>query len=189
MIARSLLAIALLAVSLGLAACSQDSGRDLAAPTSSDEGPVPAGDADAVVWEGPQADQGMALGILRTVVRKVTELVNGLLGGTVRNGRFQLDFPPGSFLGILPVTIFDLGRSTPTCDLFPEGLLFQRPVRLTIDVRGTEFDNDDSTILWWDPDREEWIDVGGHYSPERHTISTELEHFSTYGVGRRRDIR
>lgn len=178
--------------SLGCSSLEEDPGTPMEA-TPHSSGPIDQGLLDAVPVVGPILDSvtgiGDQLGPLERVISAVSRLINGLLGGKVQNGRYTLEFKPGSFNGLLRISIVDLGRERPGCDLFPEGVLFERPARLTVDLRGTPFDDGNVTVYWFDPATREWVDVGGVYSPATHSISTELEHFSTYAVDRKRGTR
>lgn len=96
-----------------------DAPLQLDAPHSG--GPVVQGLLDGAII-GPILNSvtgvGDQLGRVQSVVTTVSRLINGLLGGKVQNGRYKLEFQPGSFKGLLNISIVDLGRERPGCD-FP----------------------------------------------------------------------
>lgn len=113
---------------------------------------------------------------------RVFEWIDGAEGGTIENGRFSLNFAPGAFPGRIKIELIDTTEDYLKCELYPEGIYFNAPVVLTVDVAETTGD-DDMTTLYWN-DRGDWTDVGSWYSSGEHTVSTNLEHFSEYAPGR-----
>lgn len=113
---------------------------------------------------------------------RVTKWINGSVGGRIENGRFSVTFAPGAFAGNRRIELIDSTEEYLECELFPEGIYFNAPVTLTVDLEGTTGD-DYSTTVYWNDD-ETWVDVGSWYSSGEHTVSTDLDHFSEYRPGR-----
>lgn len=111
------------------------------------------------------------------VVRKV---VNGGLGGEITNGRYKVVFSPGAFTGLKTITLTNEGMVDGRCSVQPEGLYFNAPVLLSIDLTGMDQDSPYASIEWWDPHAYEWIDLGASYDPATHVVSLNLYHFSSY---------
>ncbi len=111
--------------------------------------------------------------------------INGRAGGVVAAGRIALVFPPGAFPGTRSISleVQDAGGYV-ECHLFPEGLQFQTPVQLSISLLNTTGDAQGTTIYWYDPDTDAWVDMLGAYDPLGHRVVAKLQHFSTYRTGR-----
>ena len=114
--------------------------------------------------------------------RRVTQWIDGARGGTVVNGRFSVTFAPGAFANSLEIILIDATDEFLECHLFPEGILFEAPVALSVDLEETTGDDAATTVYW--NDRDEWVDVGSWYVSGEHTVSTDLDHFSEYRPGR-----
>jgi hypothetical protein len=113
---------------------------------------------------------------------RATKWINGSTGGTIENGRFSVTFAPGAFSGSRRIELIDSTDEYLECQLFPEGIYFTAPVVLTVDLEGTNGDDQSTTVYWNDDDT--WVDVGSWYSSGEHTVSTDLDHFSEYRPGR-----
>lgn len=115
-----------------------------------------------------------------------TLVIDGSAGGALSCGRFALIIPPGAFRGTEAITIEHTSDLYVECKLGPEGLQFDVPVTLVIDLANTSGDAGDATVYWYDPNPllTLWVDIGGAYDPVTHTIATELAHFSTFRPGR-----
>ncbi|MBD3335221.1 MAG: hypothetical protein GF355_06865 [Candidatus Eisenbacteria bacterium] len=115
-------------------------------------------------------------------------LIRPGVGGTLVVGRFTVTIPPDAIeepmlLRIMDLTIERAGLVM--TEIGPHGYEFVKPVTLTMDLEGTSLENaEDATIFWYDREQEAWVDVGGTFNPDDHTVSTKLDHFSRYGGGR-----
>ena len=99
------------------------------------------------------------------------------LGGTFAAGRVVLSIPPRALTEPITLKISDssYGSMTIIGELLPHGQVFLKPVTLGFDLRGTVAED-------WENGG--WVDIGGTHDLDSHILSVELEHFSTYGVGR-----
>jgi hypothetical protein len=122
------------------------------------------------------------------LVQSTVETISGTVGGVVTKGRFTVEVPPGAFDGTGDITI-----EVPD----PEVLLvnlhiakvpndFNVPVTLEISFAGLEggFDTNPAyfSIFWFDEEAKRWKMLPSVVDLERQTVSTQLDHFSTYGV-------
>ena len=118
--------------------------------------------------------------------------IDGLRGGIVSNGRFQLLIPPGAIAGRATVTITVPDPTVLRCELSispPELNGFLVPVQLVADYSGTLGPGpgspapSDPALLWFDELNQRWVRMpGSAVSSWNNTISTPLPHFSDYGV-------
>jgi hypothetical protein len=70
-------------------------------------------------------------------------------------------------------------------DLGPHGAEFDVPVELSIDLSGSSLATaPDVTLYWWDEAHAQWVDVGGVWDAQSGTLTSELDHFSSYRPGR-----
>jgi hypothetical protein len=111
-----------------------------------------------------------------------TRLVRADKGGVVKYGRFQVTFPAGALKEDTYITIRDPGLRYMMCDLEPEGIRFNQPVELEVDLKGTGITGDTWTIFWWNPATGLWEDQHGVFSGDR--VNASLGHFSTYAPGK-----
>jgi len=138
-------------------------------------------------------NSGLTLGsILDPLVRLIFKFVNinGLLGGTVANGRWRLDVPAGAIAGSATVGIGVPSASSFGCQLeiLPASMNhFSTPVRLTANCRDIDRDQLKDWVIWWfDPAAKKWVQVqGSSVDLTRGTVSAPLPHFSAYAVGPR----
>ncbi len=110
----------------------------------------------------------------------VSQVIDGSLGGVITNGRYLLRISPGAFAGVRTIEVVDPHAEDLRCLLYPEGLHFDAPVRLAIDLSGTDADVPGMTVEWWDPVGEAWMDMGGEYVAPEHAVDCPLQHFSAY---------
>jgi len=182
-IALILAGILVASVALLLPGCSSERSRnELSSPApSSDEQFYrvlePAGDV------APQARSARAVEVLEEIGTKV-EFFQGQKGGVIHLGRLTLTVPPGALRGPQNIRMDVLGNGYVETNLFPEGLTFETPALLEMNLRGTDFDGGDATIYWYDPAAGAWIDLHGTYDPKTHKVSAEIPHFSSYRSGR-----
>lgn len=189
--AAGLAAIALLLI----AGCGSDraSGPIGPDPVSDEPGFLSPGDgaAPAVVLgrgdngRGKELVPGSGPSNFVFVLNRATARIDGAVGGTLTCGRFQLTLPPGAFAGNRVITILDTSWPFVECRLLPEGLQFDVPVTLAVDLRNTTGDSPTTTVFWFDPSQplNSWVDVGSSYVAASHLVVTQLHHFSTYRPG------
>lgn len=159
------------------------------------ESPPPEGDGATLI-------EGLDLGIPGLLPEDVPDFVGDVLDGVLIPGNLVTNVTPG-LGGRLQHSIFtlDVPEQAVKADtqfeliveegdgvkvsLFPEGLQFERPVTLTMDLSQiVGFEGPDLTMYWWDPAAKEWVNIGGHWDRDARTLSIELWHFSDYSCGR-----
>lgn len=111
--------------------------------------------------------------------------IEGEVGGFVSNDRITVVFPPGAFRGSRVISL-DVQNTNGyiECHLFPEGLTFDLPVDLSMSLLNSTGDSQSTTVYWYDPDTDTWVDMQGAYDPSAHDVVAKLHHFSTYRAGR-----
>lgn len=124
--------------------------------------------------------------IVKTVdtVLTVTKPISGLVGGVVSAGSFRLDVPAGAINGDVTITMKTRGSLVHLEISPPEANGFSRPVTLTRSFPGmTERNLNQLGVFWYDPANNDWVLLDSSVSdPKAHTVSAQLEHFSTYQV-------
>lgn len=110
----------------------------------------------------------------------VSQVIDGAVGGVITNGRYIVRLSPGAFTGQRTIEVVDPHAEDLRCVLYPEGLYFDAPVSVEIDLTGTGADVPGMTVEWWDPVGEAWVDMGGQYVAPEHSVVCPLEHFSAY---------
>ncbi len=112
-------------------------------------------------------------------------MVSAEFGGTVTNGRITLEFPAGALSEDTEITIDMLADGTLGVNLSPHGIQFNKPVTMSMDLRGTTAEgmSDQTSTLWWNEDWEQWEKMEKAASGS-NVESSYLSHFSRYqGVG------
>jgi hypothetical protein len=113
----------------------------------------------------------------------VAVLVSAEQGGTVRLGRYQLDFPPGALAEDTEITIRQSSPSSMTLELGPHGIQFAKPVVLSADVAGVELEGQSTVVgvRWFNESTGSWQPIAEQ--PIGATrVSAELHHFSGYDI-------
>ena len=109
-------------------------------------------------------------------------MIDGAEGGTLSLGRFTLTVPAGAWSGRATVTIHQPNPALLQCSLEVSGVenQFAVPVTLTTDLSYTGAAANEAGMVWFDPASAAWwlIESGANGS----SISTNLSHFSQYGV-------
>lgn len=123
---------------------------------------------------------GLLSDIAQSGLKIVRVTVNGLVGGTVQNGRYKVSFAPGAFAGSQNITVTDANLPSGAVELGPHGLNFSGEVTLEINLNGTSWDSPHATIDWYDPSSGTWVDMHGTYDASTHRVTATLPHFSTY---------
>jgi hypothetical protein len=111
-----------------------------------------------------------------------TRLVKALKGGDVKYGRYTVTFPSGALPRDTYITVRDPGSGYLMCNLEPEGIHFNVPVDLEVDLKNTGISGSDWTIFWWNPTAGVWEDQEGTFSGDK--VNAPLSHFSTYAPGK-----
>lgn len=124
--------------------------------------------------------------VISSLVKIVSGVVNGLLGGVVRNGDWTVTVPPGAYSGNGVVTIMVPDPSARACDLSiaPANLnQFSTPVSLTCKLQTLDQART-YVIQWWDPSANRWVDLPTTRDTTKLTCSALLPHFSIYRCGK-----
>ncbi len=108
-------------------------------------------------------------------------------GGTLRMGDNRVYFPPGALAEDTTVTILREGDTT-TFELSPDGIQFQKPVTLTLEMAplggfGSHQPFSIPSIYYYNESTTQWENIGGVPDFSKRVISTHIEHFSRYGTG------
>jgi hypothetical protein len=125
----------------------------------------------------------------------VSAVMDGAKGGTLRCGRFLLSVPAGAFEGEGTVSMSMPDSTVMVVDLeISPGELndFKEPVKLCLLTDGTDLEEEELQIYWWDPDREDWKALGCDKDLSDDTavtgtsegLLTHLSHFSRYSGGK-----
>jgi hypothetical protein len=130
---------------------------------------------------------GSVVGGLVNLVFRVLNIV-GSIGGSLTNGRWRVDVPPGAFDGTATVGIGVSSSTSGSCQLEispADKNHFLTPVRLTADCSSVPSDQlKDYVIYWFNPTTQVWVPVDGSTVDLIHkTVSAPLQHFSGYAVG------
>jgi hypothetical protein len=177
----SALALSLILV---LAGCGVDHGSNSGQPSGTPDSQFFRTDSNGAA--GPVA-QGVKpiKGTRVAVPEDQTVLIDGSVGGAVALHEYSLSVPAGAFEGTLEVKVEDPDNGFVECKLYPEGLAFDVPVTLTMDLSSIAIaDGESATIYWWDPSAGVWVDMHGTWDPATRTVSAQLPHFSDYRGGR-----
>lgn len=113
--------------------------------------------------------------------------VDPALGGSFDAGRVTVSIPRDALYEPITLEISEKNSNSMAVigELLPHGQVFQRPVTLSFDLRGTPAEDwEDACIFWFDDENGAWVGIGGTHDPNTHVLSVKLEHFSHYGVGR-----
>jgi hypothetical protein len=125
----------------------------------------------------------------------VSAVIDGAKGGSLRCGRFLLSVAAGAFEGEGTVSMSMPDSTVMVVDLeITPGELndFKEPVKLCLLTDGTDLEEEELQIYWWDPDREDWKALGCDKDLSDDTaitgtsegLLTNLSHFSRYSGGK-----
>ena len=115
-------------------------------------------------------------------------MLNEALGGTVRNGRWRVEVPPGAVVGSARVAVVpNTGHpGIVSLGIYPsEKNYFAKPVRLVVDCRSVPTPQLRTWFIsWYNPATGTWVRVpGSTVDTRKKTVSAPLSHFSAYMVG------
>lgn len=108
------------------------------------------------------------------------------VGGTLKLGFNRVHFPPGALAEDTLVSIVREGYDT-IFDLSPDGIEFEKPVRLTLEMpptggfgarRAFSF----PAIWYYNETTSQWEGIGGTPDFSRRVVTANIEHFSRYGT-------
>jgi hypothetical protein len=147
-----------------------------------------------VVANGRAASSAGLLTTTSTLIDGVASLlvkvinIVGDVGGSLTNGRWRVDVPPGAIDGTAAVSVGVSSLTSSRCSLQIAPLSknhFANPVRLTVDCSGVPTGQLKTYVIYWyNPSRGTWDPVEGSVVDLNHkTVSAPLQHFSTYATG------
>jgi hypothetical protein len=192
---RKASALSLIAgISLALGGCSQSplSPENTAQNPEAAAPPIVRFEADSIDYVsapvGSTVDGSVNLATGLTTTVSSTVKVDGSQGGMVRAGRFSVRLPAGAFSGTAIVTLSMPDSTVMICDLSispSSANKFRYPALLTADLSSSRLtDASTFTTYWYNPTRLTWVSLYAKSSTSGSTITTALDHFSTYGSGK-----
>ena len=144
----------------------------------------------AYVWAPVAEKAGDPLPPVAVTERDVSRSsdIDGDKGGSVHVGRFTVTVPPGAFSGPATVTISMPDSSLMICELSITPLsanAFQVPVLLTADLSSPGLaDASEFTMYCYDVNGCKLVNLFSKSRVDGASLTTALEHFSTYGAGK-----
>lgn len=113
-----------------------------------------------------------------------SSMVSAQYGGTVTNGRVTLTFPAGALNEDTQITIDMLDDGTLGVELSPHGIQFNKPVTMSMDLRGTtgEGMGNDAQTYYFNEDTGLY-ELQDKLPGGSDTCNAELHHFSKYKGG------
>ena len=182
-IGRYLLALCLTSLTLWAFGCSENS------PFAPDGEPEYLVNPSFVQMDNPQ------LGTMQACISwtsiQPTELARKMVssrdGGVVRGGRYTLTFPKRSLPYDAEIVIKEYWPDILVWEMEPHGIVFSRPVKLTVDLSGTSAAGSRKPLLllYYNEELRRWeIIPSRHYPKQRDPNKFEayLKHFSRYAL-------
>ena len=114
-----------------------------------------------------------------------SQTVDGALGGSLSVGSFRIDVPAGAFQGSVTISITQSDPNILVCDIGispPSANGFAVPVTIVSKLPSATAMNDQ--WLWYDASVNAWRPIGSAPNTVTLELSSQLWHFSTYGVER-----
>jgi hypothetical protein len=150
----------------------------------SDDQTLPDGGSAPMIDPAPEDELPLGGGGTQNQGTMLTEA----LGGTVRNGRWRVEVPPGAVVGSARVSVTPNSSRAGIVSLgiFPsEKNYFATPVRLVVDCRTVPTSKLRGWFIsWYNPATGIWTRVpGSTVDSRRKIVSAPLSHFSLYCVG------
>jgi hypothetical protein len=111
-------------------------------------------------------------------------LVSADKGGVVGNGRVSLEIPAGALDEDTYISMEMVDKSNLVVEFGPEGLVFNKPVTMTMKLTGTVAENRAATtrIKWYNPENGKWDEIPNLPVASPDKVGALLEHFSKYGA-------
>jgi hypothetical protein len=114
-----------------------------------------------------------------------SSMVSAEFGGTVSNGRVTLQFPPGALDTDTEISIELLTDGTLGVELSPHGIQFNKPVVMSMDLRGTTAEGmSEQTSTYY------WNELKGYYELQEkvdgadpNANASAIYHFSKFNSG------
>ncbi|HET7321102.1 MAG TPA: hypothetical protein VFI96_01315 [Longimicrobiaceae bacterium] len=107
-------------------------------------------------------------------------------GGRLQFLGFAVDVPAGA---VSRVTQFSIrlpvdpqGSEHVVAEFGPHGATFAVPVTIELPYAGTSVFGEPSSVLWWNSDVDDWVDMGATVTADGERLSTTTTHFSIYGT-------
>jgi len=184
--ARRTAALAIVTVlgAVALAGCAALPSAPQGAPGTIEARLVRAPESAGLVGDLLGGTTGTVTGLTQTTL----ESISGTLGGTVRTGRFSIVVPPGAFDGTGDISIDVPDSNALLVKLHITQVPNEFKVPVTLKVSYENFDGNPEAdpsyykIFWFDEEAGQWRMLQTVVDTKAKTVSTELEHFSTYGV-------
>jgi hypothetical protein len=109
-------------------------------------------------------------------------MISAREGGTITNGRITLSFPAGALDQDTEITMEALGDGTLGAEFGPHGTVFNKPVVMSMDLRGTNAEgrSDVTSVLYENEERGRFEEIEGAASDDSDTSRALLRHFSKY---------
>jgi len=173
-------------VVMGAALFLAVAGCDREPVASSPETPEFVPPAESLLSDVMLPDQSSKKGKVQSIVGTIVQLV-GPAGGKIKNGPIELDIPEGALDEWMLITV-SLPAGGPLYGVFgPDGLEFNVPVTLSVDLDEVIVIGDEANLTWYwlDPATLSWVDIGATLEPTEHKLETEITHFSIYQPGGR----
>jgi hypothetical protein len=164
------LALAALLIALTVTGC----GNEGTVPTAS-EGTT----ADPLAFEGPDPSPSPRGHEAEPKFIKSGET------GDLKLDRWTLTIEKDAMRDKADITMENASAKYVMVELGPDGLEFDKPVKLEVDLSGLKWDpHTDWTMWWFNEERGCWEDMGGTFDPETEVLTVYIDHFSTWGPGR-----
>ena len=162
-------ALIAIATTVTLVGCGQDQVSNPATDTFSGT-PIPL----------PVSERPASQGLHGLDLPSVTVLVSAETGGTVKLGRYTLEFPAGALTSDTPITITQTDPNAMVLELEPHGIQFSKPVTLSAHV-GDLVSSHATTVgvAWMNESTGNWEVVEQEDAGAAMT-SAGLWHFSDY---------
>lgn len=189
----------MLALSLGLAGCSQNSPTQpvaAAAPMSRLDAPSPANVLR--VSAPPAATRATPSRLSANAAHPDSsdwQVVGSVLASpgapaSLDSGRYRLLVENGCVDTATVFTIATYDSTVLDVELGPHAKTFGRPLELTIDYAGTQadpaspdFDGTEPRVYWYNENGGVWVPMPCTVDAEQLTVTVRLVHFSRYAVG------
>ena len=182
-IGRYLLALCLTSLTLWTFGCSENS------PFAPDAGTEYLVNPSFVQMNDPQ------LGTMQACISwtsiQPTELARVIVsardGGVVQGGRYTLTFPKKSLPYDAEIVIKEYAPGILIWEMEPHGIVFKRPVLLTVDLSGTRAAGSDTRLqlVYYNEELRRWQVIPSRHSPKSRNsneFEAYLKHFSRYAL-------